>query len=185
MEPGDEDELYQDGVLILYETAKKFDPQTLDFHKMFKTELAHRFIDYVRLQKAQCRNVHKKTALFHSDPSQDSLSSNEGIDTGVLKFWCENFRHDLESRDAVKKFLEILTDEDRLLLAELLEPSDQTVYIFSNRVYQRVPKSIPLKVIGRSLGWTEKKVKYRLRQIRRSYVIFFGRYDLTPLISRV
>lgn len=183
MESGDKGELYNDGLVLLYETAKQFDPSTRDFHKMFKTKLGHAFTDYVRSQKAQKRSVKKKSPLFY--PAEDASSPNGGMHVDVLSQLVAGHKDNYEATDFVRNFISLLSPPEIEVLQELLDPSEQTWLLFESRQYRRIPKNIPLVVIASSLGVTEKRVKILLRTIRLKYVKFSGKSELATCIPRV
>lgn len=175
MEPGDRGELYNDGLVVLYETAQEFSPETTDFHKMFKTKLGHNFSDYVRSCKAKKRSVYSKTALEF--PRKDGLRMtdvNGGLHNAVIDQWVSAFLDLYEQRDYVENFISNLSDEEQSILKELIDPSEQTLILFESRTYSRVPKSVPLAVIAKSLGIPEKRVKVTRRRLQKKLMNYYS-----------
>jgi hypothetical protein len=181
---GDEDDLYNDGLVVLYETSQQFDPESDDFRKMFKTKLIHFYVDYVRYNKSGCRNV-KVTTYLEFPPTDFKPSAGEYLNKGVVDKWVESYTHNFEGVDYIRTFFSRLSKEELKLLMELLEPSKRTVKIFDSYEYERVPSSIPLYVVAESLGWTSKKARYCLNKIRHKYIAYSGDARLEELVTAI
>jgi DNA-directed RNA polymerase specialized sigma24 family protein len=185
---GDAPDLYNDGLLILWQTAQEFDPSTPDFHKMLKTRIGHLFTDHVRHHLARKRSVKVTGRLFHSSEGKglDFVGDpNNGLDSSVADVWSRMFSDDVETSDYVGKFFASLTDRERTLLGQLLEPADALVDLFQGTAYRRRPAEIPLKLIAQYLEWTMREAKLTANAIRRKYSEFSGDDSLLALIPKV
>lgn len=181
MESNDEGELYNDGLLILFEVSLEYPIESVSFRKMFKTKLAHMYVDYVRFNKAQCRDVKVTVPLITTHVGHDRPAENQV----VLRRWVEEYFDEFESEDQVVNFFTSLNDEETNLLGELVEPSDTSQDRFDSIEYARKPSSIPLYVTAETLGWSVKKAKYCLNKIQRKYVDFTGNEKLRMLIPHI
>jgi len=184
MEPNDQWDLYNEGLLILHQTSQEFDTQSVDFSKMFRTKLAHHFTSYVYYNKAMKRNVNLKTSL---SVSEDYDNSNDSINPEVVRSWREKFNHTYEGEDYVRKFLSLLSDDDRRLLIEMMDPSSNLLKLWDDCIkeyeYERVPENIPWYVYAKFFGWTIRKVRYSINRMRQLFIAFSGNIKLKQFIS--
>jgi len=203
MEPGDEDDLYNEGLIILYETScdKQFnlddDNSYEDFSKVFRTKLGWHFTNYVSSCKAQCRDVKLKAKLEYSTDGDGITQESESIElhSGVVDQIVNNYYHEYPENDIVDKFRNKfkLDDDDKLLLDELMEPSLELTklwnYFIKKYEYDRIPSEIPWYVYAAYLTqktkkvWTIKRIQYIVNWLREAYVQFTGRKDLVKYIN--
>lgn len=174
----DPDDLYQEACVILYRMFLKydFDENSVDFRKMFKTELWHGLSKVLHRFKTKKRD--------HTKPVRGNAETLEN--EGLVSF-CDQGHPSPEDQviqnesvAEVDKFLETLImrldDEALVVLYELLYPrswldvpDSYKANVFDDK-YWRAPKKVPQHVVAGVLGLPLIRVRRTIKRIRREAV---------------
>ncbi len=196
------EDLFQEGLCILNEMFGKysFEPDSVDFRKMFKTELWHGLWKVLQKHKTQKRDWKRKLNADFSDleriisndfrGARDLSTSYVGHVGQDKIFKPDAFQstgdpeQDLilqQQQDIIEGFvdalIEKLDDDARIVLHELLYPRDWEdipdefkITGEWSDIYWRRPKKVPQHVVAKLLGWPLIKVRRAIKRIRREAV---------------
>lgn len=194
-------DLYQEGLLLLNKMfSTRFDPDSVDFRKMFKTELWHGLKHIVHDRKATKRGLQFRNGMVNVDdlnvhlmekrPMADSLKRDVSVYTeemtshenGELSYL------ETETQKQIDYFLEELThrldDEARIVLLELLQPREWSDIPEDQRVTKegdehfRLPSKVPQATIARYLGMSSTGLRRAVKRIREAAVQLHEDLDL-------
>jgi len=180
LEPED---LYQEGLMILDSMFHKydFDPDSVDFRKMFKTELWHGLWHVLKLHKTQKRHHTKLHPDDYADLEKKAAHSGMSNLPGDPSVFCASSDPEesyslVEEERVVESFVDKLVDrldaEAQLVLNELVYPReweeipDYCKMTQDLMLYERVPSRIPNHVIAELLDIPIIRVRRAIRRIR-------------------
>lgn len=183
----DVDELYQDGLLLLHELSQYYATDSDDFRKLFKTSFINHCKSHFFKESAQKRDYRLKVALETPATDGDDESSNGGLHPGVVHDWYSRFNDTFSEIDYVNSFLQCLTEDDRRLVSELMDPCESILSKWDqySLEYQRVPSSIPLYVYAEYFEVSEKSIRRSLNRIRIAYISYTGDESLKQFITKL
>lgn len=176
----DSEDLYQEGLLILSTMFTKydFDSSSLDFRKMFKTELWHGLNKIMQKQKQKKRDYRKKANYdysYHtlaSDDEKNAVDSNVAASSPEENATCNEDAN--EAVDFVMRVRERLDREGQLVLDELMNPRewDDVPEEFRREpwggVYWREPRNgVPRHIIADMLGIPRIRLKRTVKKVRK------------------
>lgn len=183
----DQEDLYQEGLLILNAMFVKYDvsPDSEDFNKLFKTELWHRLTNITLFYKRSKRDYRKIDHSVKTKADRED-SDFEGRNPMYLKFLEDLHDEGLTPEDAAienqesvmcEEVLDMLNerldDESLEVLFELVVPRDadeiplDAMTTQRGDAYWRRPrKSIPKHTLARMLGMPSIRIRRAIKRIK-------------------
>ncbi len=188
----DVEDLFQEGLLILDSMFDKYSchPDSVDFRKLFKTELWHGLSKALRKHKTQKRDyriAESFESIIFAEP--DSTTRAVGYKEQDLNLECESSESSyLENQehqeiiDLVSKLFSRLNEDEQTVLDLLINPMDwdeidpsfQTT--MDGLEYYRVPVNPPQHSIAGTLGWSLTYYKQTLLSVRKSVKLVSKEY---------
>lgn len=192
------EDLYQEGLIILATFIKsdRFDPDSIDFEKMFKTELWHGLSHHLHKFKTAKRDFKKIIPHDYSDLERyacrrPSLQRSKMLGLGsyaqnkisIESFYCHaDPQEAIELRESMARingFVKLLVsrlDEEAIeILEEILDPTpweDIPEYLKSTQhddLYWREPKKkVPQHIIARMMDLPLIRVRRAIKRIKRA-----------------
>ena len=187
----DHDDLCQEAQMLLWEMVEEGDYPTdsSDFSKLYKTRLWHRMTDLVRRERTEGRDyrreIHADSNGFHAGRGDANVGSYWESNRETPGLFDRSTGEDpaavVEAEDSLRHLRAALAKPtDRVLLSELLQPSEELQELhrayLAAKGWQSGP--IPIHLYGQACGLTYKQARGAMARIRQAAVTAFGRNDL-------
>lgn len=185
----DLDDISSDVMLLIHDLTEQYahiDPETSEFDALLRKAVHNLIVNRVRYHLMQCRDYRKETTCKDSE-GEDLL---ETIESKVSSdWWWADTGTDpsaaLELQERVEAVSAQLSPEARQLWSLVTEPPEGllTFLDFYNQETGSNYSYPSWAVIGRYLGWSYKRVRWHLGNLRRVVLLVFKGANIESLLN--